>query len=647
MTRRLRPRSLSGLALIAALAACSSSTPSEPPSGAPDAGPGLADAATPDDAGTVPDAGVDPAGPPITILMIGDGMGYPQLDLASLYAHGARGRLHLQSLPHAGELTTGSVSGITDSAASATAMATGVKTKNRRDALDRLGRPLETLVERAHALGMPAGIVTTAAITHGTPGAFTAHQLDRGDYLDVADDQALRVRPEVMLGGGANAWDAMSLGSERSDEGHVERLRADGWTVARSRDELAAAPATGKLLGLFADIHLEYVADRPSGTAEPTLAEMSLAALRQLEVGDRGFFLMIEGAKIDMAAHENATWRTAAEVLAFDQAVKAVTDWAADKPNVSLIVTGDHECGGLEITQDNGMDVLADVSWRWLEHTNQRVPVYAMGPRTELFDDSVRPNTWVHAALAAWLERRPVMPPVPALIPDGDLAELPAPLVEQTLPSDLGDGLNRLGALRVAQDEHGVLLGVDGVFEWDRNALVLLVDVDLGAGTGPAALRDVITDRGTRVARIAGGLPLEAPAVAGFGADWIGVAFGGFSPHHEAPYDEAGLGGLRPPFGRPDAIGWQTLWSAFGEGVRGRVAAMPAPGQGWEVFLPWDQLYGGPAPADAVLGVAILLVDSGGGLSSQALPPFDPAAPPLALPGVVRIPRGGAPEVLR
>ena len=161
-----------------------------------------------------------PAGPPpAVIVMIGDGMGAGQLDAASLYQHGATGRLFLQSLPHRGQLRTGGPSGITDSAAAATVMATGVYTYNGRIGLDRRRQPVETILERAAARGQATGVVTTTKLPHATPAAFTAHVGARSELRAIADQQVRLTRAEVMLGGGARSprvlagfWISLVLG---------------------------------------------------------------------------------------------------------------------------------------------------------------------------------------------------------------------------------------------------------------------------------------------------------------------------------------------------------------------------------------------------------------------------------------------------
>src|SRR5690606_8491481 len=127
-------------------------------------------------------------------------------------------------------------------------------------------------------------------------------------------------------------------------------------------------------------------------------------------------FLMIEGARIDMASHDNDFERAVAETIAFDDAVRAVATWAQDHDDVLLLVTADHECGGLEL--------VPEVSWRWGAHTNARVDVFGKGPGSSIFTSEVLDHRWVHAALRAGLTGEALVPPADLLVPDGKLADL-------------------------------------------------------------------------------------------------------------------------------------------------------------------------------------------------------------------------------
>jgi alkaline phosphatase len=595
------------------------------------------------DARAPTDAGPRPS-PPRVILMIGDGMGRGQLEAASLFAHGTRGALRMQSLPVRGELTTGGPSGIVDSAASATAMSSGEVTYNARVAIDRDGAPLETLVELAHAHGLATGIVTTAALPHATPAAFSAHHVSRHAYVEIATEQARSVQPHVMLGGGARYFRPAGAGSARSDEGVFDALASAGYLLVDDADALATA-TSGRVFGAFADEHLTYVRERRDTTREPTLSEMSLAALRVLDAHPEGFFLMIEGARIDMASHGNDLANAVAETLAFDEAVEAVRAWALARGDVTLMVTADHECGGLEVVRSNGPGVLPDVTWRWGNHTNARVDVFAEGPGTEVLHGAVRDHRWIHAVAKSRLTGSGLVAPPRVAIPDGRLTDLRHAVVMQANESGFGAGYNRLDALRLDADRHGLVVGVGGLMRWGENAIVVLIDVDPGDGTGHAGLAGALSDRSGIADAILTASRLTAPPVTGFGADLAVVSFGGADPQIGELRTEGGLRGLRAPFGRVDDLGWWPASLNFGEGVRVRTESTPVPDEGFEVLVPWTSVFpelGGRVPSGSEVAIAVVLVNGDGGFTSnQALPPFAPGtANPgrtlTPLPGVVR-----------
>lgn len=584
----------------------------------------------------------------IVILMIGDGMGPGQLAAAGHYAHGSAGSLFLESLPVRGEILTASLSGITDSAAAATTMATGQQTYNARIGVDRAGQPRETLVEAAHRVGLAAGVVTTASLPHATPGAFTAHHPSRHDYVDIADDQALEVQADVMLGGGLQFYAPAGDGSVRDDAGLIAPLQAAGYRVATTAAELAAiAPEAGaRVVGLFAPEHLTYVADRAAETTEPTLTAMTMHAIAQLDTDPDGFFLMVEGARIDMASHGNDALRAITETIAFDDAVRAVSEWAAGRDDVTVIVTADHECGGLEVITPYGPGQVPDVAWRWGQHTNARIAVHASGPHTAVLDGALRDHAWVHAVASAVLEGGALVAPPVELVPDGNLAELRFAAATQTVPTGFGAGFNQLEALRVDADAHGLGLGIEGVFEWDANTVVVLIDTDLGGGTGITAMTGALADTAGRVDAIASALNVRAPAGLGFGADFALVIWGGSDPHVEDLSDDAGLRGLVAPVGDPADLGWYGAAINFDDGVRARATALvPRAGSGLEAHIPWRALYpelGAGVPPGAELGLTVVLVnDDGGYTSNQALPPFpagtaNPGRALTTLPGIIR-----------
>lgn len=332
----------------------------------------------------------DPADPARVILFIGDGMGPEQIRAGAYYL----GRpLSFSAFPtHAAVATRSADSAITDSAAAATAIATGVKVNNGvlSLAIPGSGGTLQTLLERAKADGRLTGLVTTTYTTHATPAAFGAHQASR-TYTDaIAADYLGASRPNVLLGGGANGLDD----AEAS---------AAGYAVVKTRTELQNAPASPAPLvaGLFGGGFLPYERDGlggPHAAGYPDLADMTAEALRLIGGAENGFFLMVESGLIDQAAHLNDAAKMVGEVAALDRAVSAALAWAADKTGVLIVVTADHETGGITEVFDGGAGNTPAVTWTTTGHTARNVDLYAAGYRAERLG-SVVDNTEIRAAI--------------------------------------------------------------------------------------------------------------------------------------------------------------------------------------------------------------------------------------------------------
>ena len=366
------------------------------------------------------------------ILLIGDGMGFEQVKAAALYATGKPGGLALEPY-YRGEVTTHSSNShqtgdhATDSAAAATALATGHKTTNGRLSVTPDGRPLQTVLEVLRDRGKWTGLVTTVPITHATPAGFAAHNDNRGDYERIAADYFERSRPNVLFG----AYWADGRGVTEA------KALAAGYAVVRTRDELAdfvQANGAKKTPGVFSaqhpsgpsgKRHLEsfspppYLSGQfaagqlpnefddanrqgePSVTYDtvPHLAEMTRAALEILARGPDGFFLMVEGGAIDWACHANHLERTVGETLAFARAFQVALDWAEGRQDTLILVTADHETGGLRVVQPKDAGEYPDVFWASKGHSGANVPLYALGPGAERFDGIVD-NTDLFSVMA-------------------------------------------------------------------------------------------------------------------------------------------------------------------------------------------------------------------------------------------------------
>jgi len=351
------------------------------------------------------------------VLFIGDGMGAAHRMAAQWASVGRDGRLAMDNMPHAGTVRTRSAdSPVTDSAAAATAMATGAKTNNGTIAMDAALTPLETILETARRRGKSVGLVTTTPIAHATPAAFAAHVASRNEMSNIAAQMA-SAGVDVLLGGGENAFlphDQSGcypgMGDRTDGRQLIEEMAASGYTFVCRAEELKAVDTatTPKLLGLFADDGMV----RPFA---PTLAELTATALAILSRDKDGFFLLVEGGQIDWAAHQNDAAHVIADVLGLNDAVQVAQRFAASRPSTLIIIVADHETGGMQISptagrgDSQGPFDMPDggrffVRWTTTDHTGQNVPVTAQGPYAARFDGEMD-NTDIYHAMRSAMER--------------------------------------------------------------------------------------------------------------------------------------------------------------------------------------------------------------------------------------------------
>jgi alkaline phosphatase len=292
-------------------------------------------------------------------------------------------------------------------------LATGVKVNNgvvgrripgkRQDVLN--------LTEWSKFWGKSTGIVTSAYMTDATPAAFGAHAVHRSHYIDIACDFLQQSRPNVLMGGGGNFAE------------FVDPTKA-GYTVVRNRAELKAfTPQTTDFFvsGVFGDasdgIPYEYKGEKTYETL-PHLSEMTAKALDLLDDDPDGFFLMVEGAKIDKACHGNHLERSVCETIEFSKAVQVAEKWAAGRSDTLILVTADHETGGLKVKEDNGAGKFPTVTWSTKGHTKTKVNVYAWGEGAEQIDGTMNNTDFFGIITARTLPVGTVAPPAVNNIPD-------------------------------------------------------------------------------------------------------------------------------------------------------------------------------------------------------------------------------------
>ena len=310
--------------------------------------------------------------------MIGDGMGVAQV-YAGMTAN--RGHLFLENFKQIGFSRTYSSSNyITDSAAGGTALSSGYKTYNGAIGVNPDTIPGKTVLEMSEAKGLATGLVSTSAITHATPASYIAHQGSRGSYEDIAAD-FLKTDIDVFIGGGYKHF------ALRKDNRDLTReFQAKGYQVLREMDDIAKVKS-GKLIGLTAD---EHNAVYPLRKMDLPLSTQT--ALNILSQNKKGFFIMVEGSQIDFGGHANNTIYIVNEMLDFDQAVGKALEFAAKDGETLIIVTADHETGGLALTGGDMKTGMVKGSYSTSDHTAIMVPVFAYGPGAELFS-GIQENT--------------------------------------------------------------------------------------------------------------------------------------------------------------------------------------------------------------------------------------------------------------
>ncbi len=306
--------------------------------------------------------------PKYVFLFTGDGMGMPQRTLAEYYKNtllGDKETLVMHTLPVAADISTHSSDTlITDSAAAATALSSGYKTYNGAIGMDNMKREKVTIVEALENIGFGTGLITSTRLTHATPASFASHQDSRSKENEIALDY-LDSGVDFLAGGGYRHFvgkeNNMDLKSKRTDEGLIELYEKNGYDIFLSEKDTnrfltSSFEGSEKVLGLFSSSHIPYVIDRDEkkelNYEYPSLDQMTKKGIEFLynNYKDKGFFLMVEGGRIDHAAHANDPLGVIYETLELDNAIKEAIEFYNKYPDETLIlVTADHETGGLTL----------------------------------------------------------------------------------------------------------------------------------------------------------------------------------------------------------------------------------------------------------------------------------------------------------
>lgn len=327
------------------------------------------------------------------ILMIGDGMGENIIKAAEVVKGDS---LVMSGMPNKTHVTTYSASvesgaaEFTDSAASATAISTGVKTNNQMIGVDPDGNKLETICEYAMNKGLKTGLVDRHYVCHATPAGMIAHNDYRGNYAQILREM-VNSGVNVMLGGGSQYYDISPK---------VQQAVADNnYKYITEESELLSLTNEEKVLGMFAYDNMG-AADK-----EPTLATMTSKALELLD-NDEGFFLMVEGSNIDVYEAKEDMATTIEQMKAFDQTVDLVLKWAEENPGTLVIVTADHETGGVQLPENPTPEDINDSCFTsGGEHTNTNVLLMASGAQSAgICENELIDNTDIAKYMRAVLE---------------------------------------------------------------------------------------------------------------------------------------------------------------------------------------------------------------------------------------------------
>lgn len=306
------------------------------------------------------------------IYMIGDGMGLAQVSMLQI-AEDYRPTAFDRAQGIALIATRSANNRVTDSAAAGTALSTGTKTNNATLGLDTAGRPLVPMTVCAREQGMRTGLVVTCYLHHATPGAFYAHVPDRKETEAITRDMAAS-GIDLLFGGGRKALsDSLPEGGTRLDA-----FRAKGYRVVSQPEQLDTLSGL-PVVAAVADKHLPAAAERGDYLPRATKKALELLSADN----DQGFFLMVEGSQIDMACHGHDAPRVLDEMRDFEQAIAVAMDFADTHPGTLVVVTADHETGGLTLPSGKDDFTLPESGVRTEfstgGHSATIVPVYLYG----------------------------------------------------------------------------------------------------------------------------------------------------------------------------------------------------------------------------------------------------------------------------
>ena len=311
-----------------------------------------------------------PKSPKNVIVMIGDGMGPTQVYSLLLTSNE---KTAFERFPFSGFSITKSASNeITDSAAGGTAIAVGKKTTNKMVGMTPDSIAVPSMLEIFADQGKKTGVVVTCSVTHATPADFIAHNINRNNNEEIALEIANKEKLDVLFGGGKKYF------TERKDSVDlIGKMWENGWNVYDSLEQIEDNNA--RTMVVACRKHMVKAPERgdflPKATAK---------ALEMLD-NENVFFLMVEGSQIDFACHDNDSATLVEEMRDFNNTLNVVLDFAEKDGNTLVVVTADHETGGLTIVDPEGKYTRTDFKWTTGSHSAVFVPIFSYGPGAENF----------------------------------------------------------------------------------------------------------------------------------------------------------------------------------------------------------------------------------------------------------------------
>ena len=327
--------------------------------------------------------------PPNIIMMIGDGMGLSAIS-SGMYSN--NNYTSLERSEYIGLLKTHSLDNlVTDSAASGTAMSSGVKTYNRTVGLDGNLSSVKSILEICRDRGYTTAIVATSTIVHATPASYYSKVKSRYQYDEIAS-QLSKSNINFFVGGGEKYFND----------------RVDGRNLINEMDDYFFANSLESFKNINSNKigYLTYY-DEPVGKhegREPSLEDIAQITIQKLKSFDNPFFLLVEGSQIDWGGHDNDSEHLISEMLEFDKTIETVFNFADKDKNTLVVITADHETGGAAIVDGNLEESFVKIKYVSGDHTATMVPIFSLGPYSSLFK-GVYDNTEIFDKLEAIIKK--------------------------------------------------------------------------------------------------------------------------------------------------------------------------------------------------------------------------------------------------